>query len=910
MGKFRFSIDRGGTFTDISAELPDGSHYVCKLLSEDTANYPDAPREGIRRILEQFLKKPFPKDEPVDASSIEWIRMGTTVATNALLERKGTPTLLLASEGLGDVLQIGDQSRRKIFDLKMRKASLIYDKVVEVQERVRLMGADRLEPLDPDNRVERVHTQEWVEVLRAPDMDALRGQLEAALREGIRSVAVVFMHSTAFPEHEQLVGRLCEEVGFENVSLSSSVMPMVKIVPRGQTTCVDAYLTPIIATYLKNFTAGFSEAIKNVDVAFMMSDGGLCPMEQFRGCRSILSGPAGGVVGYAATTWSDERRTPVIGFDMGGTSTDVSRFAGQYEHVYDSEVSGVTMQAPQLDITTVAAGGGSRLKFDAGMMHVGPESVGAEPGPVCYRKGGKHLAVTDANLVLGRILPEFFPHIFGESEDQPLDRTAALAAFQQLTDEINAYNAEHNPGETLTVERVAMGFVDVANASMCRPILSITEARGFSASNHILSCFGGAGGQHACAIARNLGMSQVFVHRYSGILSAYGLGLADVVIDNTVPLGVPYEEANAALFERELVKLEEAAGGELRKRGFEEGRIALHRFLNLRFKGHSTCIMTPRPPDGDYVRAFEREYLREFGFVPQGRALIVDDVRVRAVGCTEKVKQPELAATTAPHPTPVTTTRTYFGTEYLETNVYRLKEMGPGHTVKGPAIVIDDTSTVLVEPNCSAEISAHGNLTIEVGGAKKGVVSTALDTVNLAVFSNRFMSIAEQMGKTLQRTSISTNIKERLDFSCALFGPDGGLVANAPHLPVHLGAMQEAVRWQIRHLRREAREGGEAEEAAGAGGTAPPAPSAWDSWETVRGEGWREGEVIMSNHPDAGGSHLPDITVITPVFSGGNPVFYVASRGHHADIGGISPYVLPCSRSRFLCAPCTVCLCP
>eukprot|EP00884_Botryococcus_braunii_P001197 jgi/Botrbrau1/11078/Bobra.0302s0020.1 len=661
-------------------------------------------------------------------------------------------------------------------------------------------------------------------------------------------------------------------------------MQMVRMVPRGFTATADAYLTPHIMRYIRKFEEGFDEELKEVQLSFMQSDGGLSPVASFSGHKAILSGPAGGYVGYALTTqWEGQpaHGLQMIGFDMGGTSTDVSRFAGSYEHVFESTTAGVTIQAPQLDINTVAAGGGSRLFFRMGVFQVGPESAGAHPGPVCYRKGG-FAAITDANLVLGRIVPEYFPHIFGPHEDQPLDEEAARKALQELADQVNQHAGDHGL-PTKSLDEVAMGFIQVANETMCRPIRALTQMKGYDVSQHVLACFGGAGGQHACAIARSLGMRTIFVHRYAGVLSALGIELADVVAEEQEPAAVALSSDSIRGLEERLDSLQTAAVQRLRSQGFKETQIRAERFLNLRYDGTDVAVMTPCPSDGDYAGAFEEAYKREFGFTLEGRDLVVDDVRVRATGKAAALPAPgELLEAPGPLPSPAHTASAYFEVGgRQDTPAWRLSDLMAGHKVEGPALLIDAISTVVVEPGCTAHVTAAGDLRIHVGspGDRDGVPSslTECDPIQLAIFSHRFMGIAEQMGRVLQRTSISVNIKERLDFSCALFGPDGSLVANAPHLPVHLGAMSEAVRFQAR-----------SHTVLGGGGPG-------------EAEGLRPGDVLASNHPQlAGGSHLPDITVITPVFSGGRPEFFVASRGHHADVGGITPGSMPPNSRRLV----------
>ncbi|EFN55823.1 hypothetical protein CHLNCDRAFT_145342 [Chlorella variabilis] len=823
---FAFSIDRGGTFTDVYAEWADASGTahtrVLKLLSVDPANYPDAPREGIRRVLEAETGVPHPRGAPLDTSRIASIRMGTTVATNALLERKGERTALVVTQGFRDLLHIGNQSRPDIFDLEIKAPDVLYEMVVECEEQVVLPLGDTpgtragRDPVGDSQRhpqhgtTATAVTGEAVCIRRAPNLQALRRELQRVLDAGIVSVAVVLKHAAIFPQHEQQVGQLAREMGFQQVSLSSVVMPMVKMVPRGFTAAADAYLTPHIMRYIETFQAGFDSGLSHVPVYFMQSDGGLTSVADFSGHKAILSGPAGGYVGYAVTTrWGGTAgsQLQMIGFDMGGTSTDVSRYAGRYEHVFESTTAGVTIQAPQLDINTVAAGGGSRLFFRSG---VGPESSGAHPGPVCYRKNG-YLAITDANLVLGRILPDFFPHIFGPREDEPLDAEGARAAMEAVTAEVNSHAAAAGQPPK-SVDEVAMGFV-----------------RGHDVTQHVLACFGGAGGQHACAIAAALGIETIFMHRFSGILSAVGIGLAEVEPSAATLSSTVLPELN-----RRLDALQAQTTGRLQQQGFTEHQVHCQRFLNLRYDGTDVPIMTPSPEDGDFAVAFEQAYQREFGFKLERRAILVDDLRVRASGRHTELPEAEQEPADA-----------------------------------GPVMLIDDISTIVVEPGWTAHITASRDVRIELGQRQQQHVSsdTECDPIQLAIFSHRFMGIAEQMGRVLQRTSISVNIKERLDFSCALFDAHGNLVSNAPHLPVHLGAMSEAVKYQIRHY------------ASGGPGAA---------------DGLQEGDVLVSNHPQlAGGSHLPDITVITPVFDGGSIVFFVASRGHHADIGGISPGSMP-----------------
>jgi 5-oxoprolinase (ATP-hydrolysing) len=854
--KFRFCIDRGGTFTDIYAEVPgqpDGC--VMKLLSVDPQNYEDAPVEGIRRILEKFTGHAIPRNSKIPTKNIEWIRMGTTVATNALLERKGERIALCVTKGFRDLLQIGNQARPHIFDLTVAKPSNLYEEVIEVDERIELV-LDKVE-----GETMKGVSGELVRVLKPLDEKTLIPILQRLLDKGITVLAVVLMHSYTYPAHEHLVGKLALKMGFRHVSLSSSLTPMIRVVPRGLTASVDAYLTPVIKEYLSNFMSCFDRE-ENVNVLFMQSDGGLAPETRFSGHKAVLSGPAGGVVGYTQTLFKLETTKPLIGFDMGGTSTDVSRYNGTYEQVLETQIAGTTIQAPQLDINTVAAGGGSKLKFQFGSFRVGPESVGAHPGPVCYRKGGE-LAVTDANLILGTVIPDFFPSIFGPNEDQPLDYDATKAAFETLASEINSYRRNNDPlAKDMPIEEIALGFVSVANEAMCRPIRQLTEMKGHETRDHALACFGGAGPQHSCAIARSLGMREVFVHRYCGILSAYGMGLADVVQDMQEPFSAVFDSDSVLEAERREKVLVKHVQEKLREQGFLEENIRTESYLNLRYEGTDTAIMVERPKDGnDFVSEFERLFQLEYGFELQNRKILICDVRVKGIGITNILKPKELGLCKRAAPKPEASYRVYFSSGWHNTPLFKLENLGFTDSVPGPAIIMNGNSTVIVEPDCVASITRYGNIKIQIGTGPKTVLADekVADVVRLSIFNHRFMGIAEQMGRTLQRTSISTNIKERLDFSCALFAHDGGLVANAPHVPVHLGAMSSTVRWQMSH------------------------------W----GDNLKEGDVLVTNHPCSGGSHLPDLTVITPVFDNGKIIFFVASRGHHADIGGITPGSMP-----------------
>ncbi|KAJ6738571.1 5-OXOPROLINASE RELATED [Salix koriyanagi] len=834
--KLRFCIDRGGTFTDVYAEIPgmsDGRDL--KLLSVDPANYEDAPVEGIRRILEEFTGEKIPRTSKIPTNKIEWIRMGTTVATNALLERKGERIALCVTRGFKDLLQIGNQARPNIFDLTVSKPSNLYEEVIEVDERVQLVAGDGGD--DGLGSMVKGVSGELVRVVKPVDEQGLKPLLKGLLERGISCLAVVLMHSYTFPQHELAVEKLALGLGFRHVSLSSSLTPMVRAVPRGLTASVDAYLTPVIKEYLSGFMSKFDEGLGKVNVLFMQSDGGLAPENRFSGHKAVLSGPAGGVVGYSQTLFGLETEKPLIGFDMGGTSTDVSRYAGSYEQVLETQIAGAIIQAPQLDISTVAAGGGSKLKFQFGAFRVGPESVGAHPGPVCYRK-----------------------------EDQPLDIKATREEFEKLANQINSYRkSQDSSAKDMSVEEIALGFVNVANETMCRPIRQLTEMKGHETRNHALACFGGAGPQHACAIARSLGMKEVFVHRFCGILSAYGMGLADVVEEAQEPYSAVYgPDSILEASHREAMLLKQVRQ-KLQEQGFREENITTETYLNLRYEGTDTAIMVKKHvnEDGsgsDYAVEFVKLFQQEYGFKLQNRNILVCDVRVRGIGVTNILK-PQVLEPTSGTLEVEGHYKVYFGNGWLDTPLFKLDNLGCGHIIPGPAIIMNGNSTVVVEPQCKAIITKYGNIKIEIESntSTVKVAEKVADVVQLSIFNHRFMGIAEQMGRTLQRTSISTNIKERLDFSCALFGPDGGLVANAPHVPVHLGAMSSTVRWQLNY------------------------------W----GENLNEGDVLVTNHPSAGGSHLPDITVITPVFDNGKLVFFVASRGHHAEIGGITPGSMP-----------------
>ena len=828
---------RGGTFTDCIGNPGSGKmedDVVVKLLSEDPSNYNDAPLEGIRRILSMLTGRETPRGEPLDTSKIESIRMGTTVATNALLERTGERIALLVTRGFRDCLKIGNQSRPKIFDLAISKPDVLYERVVEIEERVTL--EDYTE--DPDRKISEVDRHdgssdaklvkglsgETIRILQQPSQSNIKQRLQELYGDGFRSIAVCFVHGYTFPDHEALVGQIARDVGFHHVSLSHELLPMIKLVPRATSTCVDAYLTPAIQHYISGFEAGFkgglgSKSVQKLGRAsstrceFMQSDGGLVDVSKFSGLRAILSGPAGGVVGYAITSYDPETATPVIGFDMGGTSTDVSRYgAGKYEHVFETTTAGVTIQSPQLDINTVAAGGGSRLFFKNGLFVVGPESAGAHPGPACYRKDGP-LTVTDANLFLGRILPDFFPKIFGEEENEALDVEASAKLFRDLSADINKKTAGENGSKPRTADEIAYGFIRVANESMARPIRSLTEARGYDTSQHRLATFGGAGGQHAVAIAESLGIRQILIHQYSSVLSAYGMALADVVDESQVPESMTWTGSEDMIQEIQgkLRDLQEASRRRLEEQGFSGADIKFEDYLNMRYRGTESALMVLKPSQEDatskykgnqwaFDQAFVEQHEHEYGFTLPDRDIIVDDLRVRGIGRSfnemdqtvdQQLQEVRPIARSIDTAKRYATRGVYFEEGRLDTPIFRLSDIGVGDEIYGPAIIADETQTIVVTPSSSA-LMIKTHIVIDVGHSKgnHSVDTTEVDPIMLSIFAHRFMAIAEQMGRTLQKTSVSTNVKERLDYSCALFDMEGGLVANGKHDSVKPSGLQ------------------------------------------------------------------------------------------------------------------------
>ena len=815
---WQFWIDRGGTFTDIVARGPDGGYATRKLLSEAPEHYDDAALQGIRDILGAEA------DAPIPAERVEAVRMGTTVATNALLERKGERTLLVVTRGLADQLRIGYQNRPRLFDLNIRLPEILYDRVVEADERMGPHG----------------------EVVQPLDEDKLEADLARAHGEGFWAVAICLMHGYRHTAHEALAEAIAHRVGFEQVSVSHKVSPLMKFVSRGDTTVVDAYLSPILRRHVERMAA----ALGGARLLFMQSNGGLVDARRFQGKDAILSGPAGGIVGAVETARSAgfER---IIGFDMGGTSTDVSHYAGSYERAFETEVAGVRMRAPMLDIHTVAAGGGSILHFDGRRFRVGPDSAGADPGPACYRRGGP-LTVTDCNLMLGRLLPEFFPRIFGPGRDEALDVEVVRREFAALAERIGAGR---------TPEAVAEGFLRIAVENMANAIKRISIERGHDVTDYALNCFGGAGGQHACAVADALGIETVLIHPFAGVLSAYGMGLADIRVLRETAVEAPLAEIGQA--EAAFKRLEALARTEMAAQGVPPERVEAFRRLHVRYDGTDSPLTVPFGPEAAVQAAFEDQHRQRFGFVSETKGLVIEAAALELVGRTERPGEPALAGNGGGDPAPAAQTELFADGRMEKAAVHIRAALRPGDRVAGPAVLVEDTATTVVEPGWEARLTESGNLVLERVRPlrREAATGTEADPVLLEVFNNLFMSAAEQMGATLAATASSVNIKERLDFSCAVFDPDGELVANAPHIPVHLGSMSESVQSIIRS----------------------------------RGETMVPGDVFMLNAPYNGGTHLPDVTLITPVFApdGGAVWFYVASRGHHADIGGITPGSMP-----------------
>ena len=820
--RWQFWIDRGGTFTDIVGRAPDASLQTLKLLSENPEQYRDAAVEGIRRLLGLAA------GAPITPAQVECVKMGTTVATNALLERKGDRTLLVITRGFGDALRIAYQARPKLFERHIVLPELLYERVIEAAERVGAHG----------------------EVLQPLDEAGLRHNLQAAFDAGIRAVAIVFMHGYRYPAHEAAAATLARAIGFTQVSASHEVSPLMKLVARGDTTVVDAYLSPILRRYVDQ-VAG---QMPGVRLFFMQSSGGLTEAHHFQGKDAILSGPAGGIVGMVRTAVAGGH-DKVIGFDMGGTSTDVSHYAGEFERAFETQVAGVRMRAPMMSIHTVAAGGGSLLQFDGARLRVGPESAGANPGPASYRRGGP-LATTDANVLLGKIAPAYFPRVFGPQADAPLDRDGVVLKFEQLAKQVQAAT-----GRDTTPESLAAGFLQIAVQNMANAIKRISVARGYDVTQYTLQCFGGAGGQHACGVADALGMSRIFVHPLAGVLSAYGMGLADQIAMREASLEMPLDAVGLAAAEVRLATLGQAALGGVASQGVAAAAIELRRHVHVRYDGTDTALVLPFGDTAAIREAFEAGYRQRFAFLMPDRGLVIEAVSVEAVGAGERFDAAASGEEPAPHaPTPDAAVRMHSG-HWLDAGLYVRESLQAGALIDGPAIVAEQNATTVIEPGWQARLMRAGPIELQrvVPRATQHAIGTDADPVMLEVFNNLFMNIAEQMGLRLQNTAYSVNIKERLDFSCALFDADGNLIANAPHMPVHLGSMSESIKTVIE-----------------------------------RNPAMRQGDVYVLNDPYHGGTHLPDVTVVTPVYlDAGKPSFYVASRGHHADIGGSTPGSMP-----------------
>ncbi|MDO9074886.1 MAG: hydantoinase B/oxoprolinase family protein [Rubrivivax sp.] len=822
--RWQFWIDRGGTFTDVVGRAPDGALRTLKLLSENPEHYADAAVEGMRRLLQLAA------GEPITPELVEGVKMGTTVATNALLERKGDRTLLVTTRGFRDALRIAYQARPRLFDRHIVLPELLYERVIEAQERVGAHG-DVLCPLDEAH---------------------LRERLWAAFDAGIRAVAIVFMHGWRYTAHEAAAGRLARELGFTQVSVSHEVSPLMKLVSRGDTTVVDAYLSPILRRYVDQVAA----QMPGVRLFFMQSSGGLTEAQRFQGKDAILSGPAGGIVGMVRTATA-AGHTRVIGFDMGGTSTDVSHYAGEFERAFETQVAGVRMRAPMMSIHTVAAGGGSILGFDGARLRVGPASAGANPGPASYRRGGP-LATTDANVLLGKIQPAHFPKVFGRHADEPLDREGVLAKFTALAAEV-----QQATGRATTPEGLAEGYLQIAIQSMANAIKRISVARGYDVTQYTLQCFGGAGGQHACGVADALGMERVFVHPLAGVLSAYGMGLADQIAMREASVELPLDDTGLATAGARLDELAAAAVAEVAAQGVPAAAITSRRKVHVRYQGTDTALLVPWGAADALRGAFEAAYRQRFSFLMAGRGLVIEAVSVEAVGAGEAPEALATGAEPLAHtPAADAHVRMHSG-QWHDAGLFVRETLAAGATICGPAVIAERNATTVVEPGWQARLQRSGALELQrvQPRATQHAIGTEADPVMLEVFNNLFMNIAEQMGLRLQNTAYSVNIKERLDFSCALFSAAGELIANAPHMPVHLGSMSESIKTVI-----------------------------------ARNPQMQPGDVYVLNDPYHGGTHLPDVTVVTPVYlvpADTAPSFYVASRGHHADIGGSTPGSMP-----------------
>lgn len=826
-GRWEFWIDRGGTFTDVVGRRPDGRLATTKLLSHHPERYRDAAVAGIRLMLG------LGPDEPVPADRVSVVKMGTTVATNALLERKGEPTVLLITEGFRDALRIAYQNRPRIFDRRILLPEALYDRVIEVPERIGAQGG----------------------LVRPLDVDEVRRALVRARADGLRSAAVVLLHGYRHADHERAVAELARRAGFAQVSCSHEVSPLMKLVPRGDTTVVDAYLSPILGRYVDEIAA----QLPGIRLMFMQSNGGLRQAAHFRGKDAVLSGPAGGVVGMVRTSAeAGDGYGRVIGFDMGGTSTDVSHYAGEFERVFGNEVAGVRMRAPMMNIHTVAAGGGSVLHFDGRRYRVGPDSAGADPGPACYRRGGP-LTVTDANVMLGRVQPAHFPSVFGPDGDQPLDAEVVRTRFTEL-----AARAAAETGDDRGPEEVAAGFLDIAVLNMANAVKKISVQRGRDITRYALTSFGGAGGQHACAVADALGIDTVLVPPLAGVLSAYGIGVADATAMREQAVEAEFTDPGAVGRVQEVCDtLAAQTRRELLDDGVPDDSVTTRARVLIRYAGTDSTIGVPLADADTMAAEFDRAHRERYAFT-MDKPLVAEAVSVEALGAAGGAGDHETQpGSREGELTPAATIRMYTGGRWQDTGLYRRTDLRPGDTLTGPAVIAEEDATTVLDPDWQAAMGDRGHLTLTRTRPRTGraAVGTAADPVMLEVFNSLFMAIAEQMGVRLENTAHSVNIKERLDFSCALFDADGNLIANAPHIPVHLGSMGESIKEVLRR----------------------------------RGDDMRPGDVYAINDPYHGGTHLPDVTVVTPVFDpdGETLLFLVASRGHHAEIGGITPGSMP-----------------
>lgn len=896
--KFEFAIDRGGTFTDVFCLVyPPGAPEsplidTLKLLSEDPQNYSDAISEGIRQVINNHIEQKIERGTKIPTRYIKGLRIGTTLGTNALLEKKGAKTALIVTRGFKDLMRIGNQSRPDIFALDINRGDILYSKVLEVDERVYVKS-----------------TQEEAtgehEVAQKMDVDAIRRDVKQLREEGFESLAISFMHAYCFDEHEKAVEAIAAEEGFDFISTSHKINNNFGYLARTSTTLLDAYLTPVLKKYLNRLLGNFED--ENFPIFFMQSDGAIVPAEEFSGYKSILSGPAGGITGYAKTTISQNfGKSGVIGFDMGGTSTDVSIFNGEFDLNYEAEIAGTFISTPHLDINTVAAGGGSRLFYRNSMFEVGPESAGSHPGPVCYGKDG-YVAVTDANLQMGRIVPEFFPKIFGKNQDSALFQKESESEFEVLVGEIEEnQNIEISNGVT-KVQQCSYGYLKVANEVMCRPVRALTESRGQDPKKFELAVFGGAGAQHACSIASNLNISKIFVHKYSSILSAFGIFLADVNTRNTKFYNMAASQVDFNALQEDIASMVtkgtryfEERAKKSNSSGNIKGVLSSKVTFVLKYESSEALINVMQETNGSkvsismekIVEEFKRKHKDSFGFLIETKQIILQsvylDTKLQREDIEKVLRMKQEKESTGNDNKATMTVSIPFRNpktgvlECMETEIFEEKNLQENFTTDGPALVVIKGSTIVLEPGWTLTLNEDLNYELISNCEEEGVTSgdgaeLKKDPITLSIFGQRFMSIAEQMGRCLQRTSISTNIKERLDFSCAIFGPDGSLVANAPHLPVHLGSMEDTVRYQIEYFSNLNHEGEKTE----------------SSLRENLLRNLKPGDVLLTNHPAAGGSHLPDMTAISPCFHNGEIIFFVASRGHHSDIGGITPGSMP-----------------